>query len=103
MHQNRLVNDGEGRPDAHPTTTQNGIGPAGVGGVPARKDSKTLPPDAPRLNMLRPVSAGSVGPRASQTPSGQGQGMGHKPKSSLGNLGRLAGVGVSGPMRKMKR
>lgn len=108
MLQNRLLEDGDARHGANPSTTQqDGIGSAGTGEIAGRKDSKTLLADLPRQQPLRPLSAGSVGQRAAQPPSGQGPGqapgMGHKPKSSLGNLGRLAGVGVGGPMRKMKR
>lgn len=107
--QNRLLDEGDARQGADPTTVQDDIRSAGAGETTGRKDSKPLLSDLPRQQALRPMSAGSVGQSASQMPSrqgqGQGQGMGkgHKPKSSLGNLGRLAGVSVGGPMRKMKR
>jgi vacuole morphology and inheritance protein 14 len=103
MLQNRLLEDGDARHGANLSTTQqDGIGSAGAGEIAGRKDSMTLLADLPRQQPLRPLSAGSVGQRAAQPLAGQGpgqaqgMGMGHKPKSSLGNLGRLAGGGGGG-------
>lgn len=105
MAQNRFfIEDGDGRQQhAHPTTTQDGTAAASVGGGVARKDSKTVLAELPRQQVLRPLSAGSGGQSRPGAQASSGQGQGHKAKSSLGNLGRLAGVGVGGPMRKMKK
>ncbi|KAL8973320.1 MAG: hypothetical protein Q9183_000013 [Haloplaca sp. 2 TL-2023] len=59
------------------------------------KDKALLALEGPKPG-LRPSSAGSAGPQRSQPPSGPL----HKPKSSLGNLGRFtSGVGVRKPKK----
>ncbi|KAF3010636.1 hypothetical protein E8E13_004197 [Curvularia kusanoi] len=77
--------------------TFGGDGPAGLDTV-QEKDSKGPPPVPPKNAALRPNSpAAAMRPPVAAAASNAAQG--HKPRSSLSNLGRFAG-GVAGRNRK---